>query len=907
MSRYVFALHIAGLRNPQDSTDASPILFTNGPLPTLPAEFSGWSVLPWIPVGGDCIEANWTSDPRQPIGDAGALTVQLLDDPTGALGRLFLRDSRTKSWELDQAQIAAASTGDSTAILATTKPDDAPVVSEVYYLEGEAVKVTASAGRSFGSGTSPISYTVTATRGQCGSLARTHRLDPALSDAGSDGTADRLYLDSRPNFDSYRFEAAIFLFQLDDFGAYATHHRRNLFVEEQPKPLKKGVYEVKLVQVPAYLESHPLAGKDRTLTLSRRVRVTGETKVGGHFARPLPGGGHVGFGTGTRLAPQEVQLYLTRQEAELLFREPLHKPGNPKLDETMAEDLASRLRAEPGTIEYSVLLEANGKWLFKIGLCYFNEFIPFGDTAKQSFFVVTGSLEDQSGDADLTPVAGAGFEEQQQIHNEQAWDRYLGAWTVHAGKLATEGGATISLRIQINASPIEAALYLLISDSAPDSGGHAYDRIVGRVGAGLNPAWLNLGAVQADPLDVEFGTTELLELNQILDEEFEYQIALKGGAKLGEWLNNICYLHTLLFGPLTDGTFTFRQWARPQEDDLQTLVAIARPVAPGSRLSVIRSLEVLSGYTPIDLEHEFTRSIRLKAPRLLKGKEEERTIRIWKRGNHATTQDVEAGPISNLVRSFLDLMGGAPSVYEVPIPIGEYFDLGLTFGDFVYWDSEEDLPTAEGFGFPDGATFLVTGLSMKMGAGEVIVRLVRDTFNDSQVTTTEEGLIAPTLRPSLVTHVSGLTYDVDVTSLGEAALNITTAHDGIWADYVSRDGLVHVTIPKHAAAGTTHGTERDGFLEAYATVDSVNHSGGTSTIRLTFDSAWERDGKTIADILVSGESFISLADRRLADTVPGGDLIEPVREQLHDGGAGINFIKVSGGTTIDRVRHRVGV
>jgi hypothetical protein len=907
MPRYIFGLHVAGLRHPQDSTNVNPILFTNGTLPSsgLPSPLSGMTVLPWIPIGGESIESNWTSDPRKPVGDAKPIAVQLLDDPDGSLGQLLLRDSHTTTWDLDQATVAAASSGDSTAILTTTKPGDAPVVGEVYYLEGEAVKVTASAGRSFGSGTSPISYTVTVTRGRCGSTARYHRPDPAAYAADTDGTEVRLWLDSRPNFDAYRFDATIYLIELDDFGAYSTHHARNVFVESQPKPVRKGVYEIQLSQISGYLDAHPFSVMDRTVTLSHCIRVAESATQGAHQLIETPAGG-IGWHVGGALVPTQAVVYLTRQEAETLLREPLHKTANPKLDETLTDALCTKLTALPGVIDYFLEVEANGKWLFKIaGIQYYTQ-IPIGKTAKESFVKVSLTLVDRAPGSDLKDVHGEETRYSAQNPAGLVVETFSGAWSKASAKQVDTEGAKVTLRLQINATPVKAALYLLLSDGAASGG--TYDKIPGRIGAGLLPAWLNTGAVQADPLDVEFGTSELLELNQILDEEFEYQIRLAGGEKLGAWLSNLCYLHTLLFGPLTDGTLTLRLWARPQEASLDTLQPIARPVPPGGRLSALRSLEVLSGYRPYDLQPEFTRAIRLRAPKAIKDKDEAQTIRIWKRGNHATKQDVESGPLAALVRSFLDLMGGTPTIYEVPIPIGEYFDLGLSFADFVYWNGGDDVPTADGFGFPDDTVFLVTGINLKIGQGEAIVRIVRDTYNESQVTTTDAGLIAPTLRPGAIVNLGGLQYQIDVTSLGEAAFDITTDHEGIWADYVNRGGLIHITIPTHAAAGTDHHIERDGYLEAYATVDQVDFTGGVSTLTVTFDAAWERDGNLIAaDILLEDESFISLSDRRLADVNPQGDLIEPITEQLHNGGSGSNFIKVSGAQTLDRVRHLVSV
>src|SRR5690348_14271180 len=93
-----FALEIWGLRNPDDTTDATPLLLSTGPLYGLTGDLASYTVLSVLDkdsVGG----ANWTSDPRKIIGSGGAVSVKLIDKD-GVWGKSLLRSPKLSNWDI---------------------------------------------------------------------------------------------------------------------------------------------------------------------------------------------------------------------------------------------------------------------------------------------------------------------------------------------------------------------------------------------------------------------------------------------------------------------------------------------------------------------------------------------------------------------------------------------------------------------------------------------------------------------------------------------------------------------------------------------------------------------------------------------------------------------------------------
>src|SRR5262245_25242411 len=129
MSRYVRAMVVYGLRHPTDTTSTAPILWADGPLPSsLPAAFSGYTVLPWLDSDGfDTL--SWTSDPRAPVGNGGRVTLRLVDDSSGSLGQLLLWTPKATFWDVEHT---SRSTSD-TSLTVTAKPGNSPTSGNVYW------------------------------------------------------------------------------------------------------------------------------------------------------------------------------------------------------------------------------------------------------------------------------------------------------------------------------------------------------------------------------------------------------------------------------------------------------------------------------------------------------------------------------------------------------------------------------------------------------------------------------------------------------------------------------------------------------------------------------------------------------------------------------------------------------
>jgi len=84
-------------------------------------------------------------------------------------------------------------------------------------------------------------------------------------------------------------------------------------------------------------------------------------------------------------------------------------------------------------------------------------------------------------------------------------------------------------------------------------------------------------------------------------------------------------------------------------------------------------------------------------------------------------------------------------------------------------------------------------------------------------------------------------------------------------------------------------------------VDSISYVAGVSKISLAFDASWTRGGLTLADIGNFG--FVCLSDRRLTDSNVEGVLIEPIANQLFNGGLGDDFLKFAPSTGLPFDQH----
>src|SRR5262249_49892616 len=149
----------------------------------------------------------------------------------------------------------------------------------------------------------------------------------------------------------------------------------------------------------------------------------------------------------------------------------------------------------------------------------------------------------------------------------------------------------------------------------------------------------------------------------------------------------------------------------------------------------------------------------------------------------------------------------------------------------------------------------------------------------------------PTLAvEAIYRQVSATDWIVNVTSYGESSFDITSAHNSIWLSL--SQNFARVRVAYYEAHNPTGGTERQGPLEASATMQGLSQIGKTAMIELSFDTDWARGGYALLDILRPG-ALIHLSDQRSAETNPEGLWITPDAAQLSGDG---DFARVVGST-----------
>lgn len=880
----VFALEVHGLRHPTSTTDQSPVLLSTGELYGLAsavAELASHTVLPRLAL--DPSGYNWTSDPRKPLTSGGDLTIRL-NDQAGIWGTQLIRNSKTDFWDIEGSRLEPAAT----TLRFTAKVGAPPVNGQICWIEGEAIAIDSTPA--LVSATS-CTYTCDIVRGVCGSRDVLHRLDPAFY--VGNGKEDRMMLDSRPNFEAYTFTGSIWLFTLDQFGAVASYVRRYVYLDPRPRALPGRVWEFTVRDLAGLLEEWQPGSAERQVSLSHRLQ-RGVYWQAGYTAA---GGG----GPGQDI-PDTAFAYLTRLEAEKLFREPVHQTGHETLVQSEVTALFTRILTAPSAVRYAVEIEASGKWLYRITGVSYLSLRRLGDSTGTPFARLALQRLAHERDADIyTP--GEEF-------LAPGWSKEAAFPLGYDGSDPTP--PKLTLRVILDCPPVEALLYLCCSDGASSS--DPYDVLIGRVGPGLPSSWFNLGAASGTPATIDLGTTELLERAQLLDEPYSYHLPLGEERSLAEFLSaDVCLLHGLLFGPLQTGLLTLRPWIRPQPVSISELrYRDVEEIEPGSTLARVRALELQAGLDWLTLEPRYTRVVRARDVKLRTAKDlgPVQKIRIWRQASASTlgVEALTAGNLANLVRAWLDLYGGEPVVYETTTTLDWLVDNAIEFGDFVTWSSEAPLSY---LGTGISGTFLVFGYSIQWKTGKVSLRLVLDTFNEvfQDTVPPASSWTAPSLRPTRQPQPTGTAnqYTVPVASIADAGIDLTQAYDSLLNEIKAAGGYLRIT---RAVQGVTPSdTEREGYLEGYLSVDNLTHNAGTGEGLLTFtlDSAWERDGFTIGDLLVAGESFISLSDRRPNGTSVAASDIEPASAQLYQSGAGTTpVVKVAGQQTFDKTRYLLG-
>jgi hypothetical protein len=865
---FVFAMEIHGLSNAPDPTSTAPILLSTGLLPGLATAIPALSTYTVSPLLSpfDVSGYNWSSDPRRVVGSGGQCVVKL-KDLAGLWGSKLVKTPKTQSWSLKDGSITAAAT--SIAINGT--PGSLPTVNRIYWIEAEAVLVTVVTP------TSATGATLTVTRARCGSRAVVHRLDPLNYYAGDDGSQDRMTLDSRPDFGSFIFTGVIYLFRLDQFGAVRDYIKRYVYLDGTPTPLKGRSWEIRLRDIGDLAAQLALGNKARQVTLSNRV-----------FVSQFDFNGSAGFGE----IPLMGYLYLTRLEAELLLREPVHNPGSGNPVASLVDALDDRMKAFPDAVEYDIEIEASGKWLGRLTNLEYRE---FNEGARKKYYVRAQWQIAANGRVPGVGVGSvsAGFAD--------GWTRTEGD---PVGRLrAGEQAPKVTLRPALHTTPVNAFLTLCCSDGA-HAGGDTYDWLIGRAGAGLPSSWFNLGAVAGTIVSIDPGTTELLQRNRLLTQQFFFPLPQNQERKLGDFLaGDLCLPHALLLGPLQNGLLTLRPWARlrPAGTPVTLITRSDAEVEPGSRLPVVAALSLSSGFNNLTLAPEFVRSVRTRAAQ--KGGDVQ-AVRVWQPGNKITTSEIQSGSLTSLVSGFLNLYAGAPVVHEVPTSLQFLMDNDIEFLEFLTW-SNIDVLSENGSGVT--GVFYLLGYSIEWRTGRVMARVIYDSYNDNEVALVDgTGIKSPhmTTTKTIPKDATGLAHQVTVDIPGARGQDLATVLGATFAAAIIGAKVRVTALAQAASVGADVTKERPGHLEAYATVTAITFDAGSkeAKIDLAFDATWQRGTAEFIsrNVLVPGQSVVQLVDQRPSATNVQAVDIEPPAAQLHNAGAGLNFIKVAGPKSFDR-------
>ena len=827
--RAVFGFVIYGCGDPWAPTATAPVVYTDAELPSsgLPSELTGATVYPRVVKRPG---VNWGADPRNPAGTDGRATVTILDDALGTLGTLWLQDPTSERYGLEQNRLTAATTS------VTSAGATAPTSGRIHYLENEAVLVTTN------SSTPRYTSALTLTRGRCGSVAQVHAVRPAEYSEGEDGSEDRLYLDRKPDW-QHGFRCGVYLFRLDQFGAIESWILRRGVVDAEPTPVEWPHYEVPIRWIESEINSHTVGGVTQQVTLGQAIRVT-ELKQG---------------------RPEKAQVWLDLKKAEALFNEPLSPRGSTAVgvNATYVASLNTRMQADTSAVYQLVCEDGADTWVYKIlslavGLIQ--------TSGGRSYQICKVSLQLDPGGfkpgAKIIVDATSGSPSRLRDWYYNAIQGSSFSSTYASGGVGT-AAPKIKLRLRLRATVVTAFLKLCISRDG--SSGGTYDTLIGNVGAGLPSAWFAIGVAALSPVDVGTNTKVLAELNQLLTPVNTYFFDLTQGISLRDFLTNEFIATQLLLGSKQDGDITLRSWVHEVAATVTLKAPIDHRPGTGERLAAIKRLDLEAGTDVLTLEPLYRRSVRWMGAQKIQESEVQK-LRFWRQGLNLTVADVTSGALSDMVRAFYKVFGGAPRVYEVPISVTQLIDDDITFGDAVAW-SNTTVPTPSGIGIDDD--FFVIGVDLDWDAGRANLRLLQNTLLAEPVTTTTGGHIAPTLQIDTVTPVSSTVVDVGVSYVGSAALDLTVDHDDLFADIEANIGKLRLDTYDHAPLGEQ---ERVGTVEAYPTIEILT----STSLRLTFDTAYLRGNYAAAeDLIVAGESKLNLPPRVSEEGSLDGALIEP--------------------------------
>lgn len=156
-----------------------------------------------------------------------------------------------------------------------------------------------------------------------------------------------------------------------------------------------------------------------------------------------------------------------------------------------------------------------------------------------------------------------------------------------------------------------------------------------------------------------------------------------------------------------------------------------------------------------------------------------------------------------------------------------------------------------------------------------------------------EGRVSPRLKVAGVLGQVGTSFSLVVVSTqSEPGFRIDTSHGGVWAAIALAQGLVRLLNP--AYHNPAEDDERRGQGEAYGSVTEVLYDAAakTSYLFVTFDTAWERGGLLLADLVRVG-AYVLLPDVRAEAVNPQNIAIQPIPAQ-GAGGADVATVGSAG-------------
>lgn len=876
-AQYAIGLAILGLPDPLDPTANGVCVYTTRPLDgVLPLTIGSGGpvqIRPMLDTDSPVSGVSISSDIRDPVKGASAIRCTLVDQDD-TLAALFAADvglQHTTYIDLTQTKVDSTDTS-------LTISEPAFPANGIYYLEGEAVRITGS-----------TLQTLAISRAQNGSRARVHRIRPQSYAPGDDGLTECLSLTSRPDFDGYHFEVELYLFDVVADKAVSVVWARKGYLARRPVSTGDGRWQLEVEDVTKQVEEHRLEAPE--VSLSHKVRVL-----------------ELGYDT-SGVQALDIMLTLPRYEVERLIGEPYHEYGVDAVDPEMIDEYFASdglFFATTHKVQLHIELECGGhKYVYRIvpPAQGYTATSVLGSAFGSGFFNQTYALLycRLVGHEAGTQVAADGVQPGSGVSLNDGW--YLGPagmsnsdpQSAPVQVLAGSAQPKAKLRIYIEAPPMEAMLYMLHSDAGDGTTDATYDVIPGGYGLGLFGAQVNQGSPSGDPLGVSDETTEILQLNELLPQVYQYPIELDQDLK--EWMESLCRVHTLLMGTDPDtGALLYRLWSKVQPSSPIDISPIAVPLKGAQVLEPLRAITVDIGFDQVSLDpvHEGV-SIRAKGAQARHLKDAQK-LRLWTDYPGAQLTQFTQVALGRAILSFFGQLQGEPTVYPVETFIG---DRAAIIGDVVRWsDPSIAVVTPAGHGVLQGR-FLVTGIELDLMTGVQVLSLLPDLINSLSGSRSKT---APLLRITAINSItpSGSDYicSVDVESIIEGSLNLATAHGGIWATLAAtaRPAIPWVrllNLDRHNPYDMTPITNaskerRPGWLEAYLEVSAIL---GPDTLQLILPGSWVRGGLTAAQIVETG-CLIQLTDRRAAEMTYDGIAIIPILTQLYNAGLGLDFAKV---------------